>query len=458
MMFVICNHTATTLDSIGGDQSMISRAETRKYQEENLLLKRQIEERTGKHVEQLFTERAQRVRDVIELKEPDRVPVTVFPDAHGLAGMPNSAQYYDPMSLKRAMRKIAIDLEPDMAEPGLPACGAAMTELDVKNSVWPGGPLPPDYEYQFIEGEYMKADEYDMFLNDPTGFVVRRYLPRIYGALAPLAKLPPLDSMYMGFEGLTPLFTSAEFLKMAKQLAKAGRKVKEFRKAIGDTQEELAQLGFPPFVRFAAGGVGGAPFDTLSSFLRGMKGSMLDMYRQPDNLLRACEAILNRRIAHGIPADRTDRDYPQRIGMPLWRGDLSFMSEAQFKKFYWPGLKKALQAHVDLGYVPVPFFEAAFGDRLEYMLELPKGKILASIEAIDAIRAKQILGGHTSLLVRCPQSARVWSLRQLESFVKDLIDRCGKKGGLIIVLRMPDNARTEDMQAMLNSIKDYGRY
>ena len=71
--------------------------------------------------------------------------------------------------------------------------------------------------YQAVEGEYMKADEYDMFLNDPTGFVIRRYLPRLYGALAPLAKLPPLDSMYRGFDGLTPLFASPEFLEMAKR-------------------------------------------------------------------------------------------------------------------------------------------------------------------------------------------------------------------------------------------------
>jgi hypothetical protein len=373
-------------------------------------------------------------------------------------GIPNSTAYYDPLTLKRTMRKVAMDLEPDMSEAGFPFCGAAMTTMDVKNCIWPGGPVPGNYEYQFIEGEYMKADEYDMFLNDPSGFMIRRYLPRVYGALMPLSRLPSLDSMFMGFEGLTPLFASPEFLEMAKHLAKAGRQVEQFRKTVGDTFEELAQLGFPPFARFGAGGVGGAPFDTITSFLRGMKGSMLDMYRQPNRLLRACEVILERRIANAIPADPAHRDYPQKIAMPLWRGDLVFMSDAQFKKFYWPGLKKSLQTHVDLGYIPVPFFEAKFGDRLECMLELPKGKILASIEAVDAVRAKEILGGHTCLLVRCPNTCKLWSLGQLESFLKDLIDKCGKNGGFIIVIKMPDKTRIEDMQAMLKSIKEHGRY
>jgi hypothetical protein len=437
---------------------MIPTAEIEKYQEENLLLKKQIEERTGKTVEQLFTERAKRVKDVIELRVPDRVPFMVLVEPHSYSGIPKSAAYYDQITLKRTMRKMAVELEPDMGEPGFPACGAAMTELDIRNCVWPGGPKPADYDYQFIEGEYMKTDEYDIFLNDPSDFMIRRYLPRIYGALAPLAKLPPMDSMFMGLEYLTPLFASPDFLAMAQRLAEAGRHVEEFRKTIGDTSEDLAQLGFPPFATFAPGGVGGAPFDTVTSFLRGMRGSMLDMYRQPDKLLQACDVILKRRIAHAMPADPTYRDYPPRVALPLWRGDPVFMSEDQFKKFYWPGLKKSLQTHVDLGYVPVPFFESKFGDRLECMLELPKGKILASIEAADAVRAKEMLGGHTSLLVRCPNTCKLWSLSQLESFLKDLIDKSGKDGGLIIVVKMPDRVPVQDFKNMLKSIEKYGRY
>jgi hypothetical protein len=437
---------------------MTAQTEIAKYRKENLLLKKQIEDRTGKAIEQLYAERVRRVRDAIELRIPDRVPFMVLVEAHKYSGIPKSAAYYDPITLKRTMRTMALDLEPDMSEPGFPSCGAAMMELDVQNCIWPGGPKPQDYDYQFIEGEYMREDEYDLFLNDPSGFMLRCYLPRVYRTLAPLSKLPPLDGMFMGLEAITPLFASPEFQKMAKRLVKAGKQVKAFYKLIGDSNEEFAQLGFPPFAKFAAGGVGGAPFDTLTSFLRGMKGSMLDMYRRPDKLVKACDVILERRIANAFPSDPAAKDYPPRIALPLWRGDPVFMSDAQFKKFYWPGLKKSLQTHIDLGYLPVPFFEAAFGDRLEYLLELPKGKILASIEAKDAVRAKEMLGGHTSLLIRCPNTCKLWSISQLESFIKDLIDKSGKDGGLIIVVKMPDRVRIEDMQGMLQSVKEYGQY
>jgi hypothetical protein len=254
------------------------------------------------------------------------------------------------------------------------------------------------------------------------------------------------------------MFTSPEFIKFARSLARAGQATAKFRKTIGDAYEELAQLGFPAFAHVGTGGVGGAPFDTVSSFLRGMKGAMLDMYRQPEKLLQACDMILERRIAGATPADPKKRGNPKRTGMPLWRGDKSFMSEKQFEKFYWPGLKKALQATINLGYIPVPFFEAEFGNRLKRLLELPKGKVIASIEYVDAIKAKEILRGHTCLFVRIPLSSKLWSLRQVEEFTKDLIDKCGKGGGLIVEVRLPDKGTAAEFKRMLDSIREYGRY
>jgi hypothetical protein len=437
---------------------MTSQAFIDQYMKENKVLKEQIERRSGKTTAQLYEEREKRVREVIELKVPDRAPFSANINMHLYTGVPNSAAYYDPLAFKKAVRKITLDFEPDMCNAGLPSSGAAKEALDVQNGLWPGWQIPADYEYQFVEGEYMKEDEYDMFLNDPSGFMIRRYLPRVYGALAPLAKLPRLDSMFQGFEAVSTLFATPEFLEMTSRLAESGRRTLEFRKNIGDTQEELAQLGFPAFAPVSTGGVGGAPFDSLSSFLRGMKGSMVDMYRRPDKLIRACDMILERRKANSFPADPAKRGNPKKIGVPLWRGDKVFMSEAQFKKFYWPGLKKALQANIDLGYVPVPFFEAEFGDRLECLLELPKGKIVASVEHMDAVKAREILGGHTCILTRGPLSSKLWSLREVESYTRDLIDKVGKKGGLILDLRLPDKAKTEDIQAMIKSLTEYARY
>ncbi len=433
----------------------------KEYKHENELLKQEIERKTGKTTEQLYEEREKRVRDAIELKTPDRIPLTTEIKISSYTGTPNSAAYYDPIAFKRAIRKITLDFEPDMCNAGLPTSGDALTTLDVKNRMWPGGPLPPDYDYQFVECEFMKEDEYDLFLTNPSDFMIRRFFPRMYGALAPLEKLPPLDGLFLGFEMMTPMFTTPEFVKLAKSLYKAGREMTRFRKAVGDGYEDLAQLGFPAFAHVGTGGVGGAPFDTVSSFLRGMQGAMTDMFRRPDKLLQACDMILERRIAAARPADPKQRGNPKRTGIPLWRGDKVFMSDKQFERFYWPGLKKSLQAHIDLNYVPVPFFEAKFGERLNHLLELPKGKVLASVEHMDAIKAREILDGHTCIMIRGPHSSKIWSVREVEQYTKELIDKCrkvGKSGGLIIAMRMPDRGTKEEYRQMLDRIREYGRY
>ncbi len=437
---------------------MPSSITVKEYEKENRLLKEKIEEKYGKTCEQLYEEREKRARDAIEMKIPDRIPLVSHPDFQAYTGIPNSAAYYDPITFKRAMRDITLDLEPDMCNMGLPTSGEALAALDVKNRLWPGGPLPPDYDYQFIESEFMKEDEYDMILNDPSDFFIRRMFPRMYGAMKPLADLPPLGGMYQGFEMTVPMFASEEFIKMGKALVKAGRAMKKFREAIGDAYEEMAVLGFPSFAHVGGGGVGGAPFDVVSSFLRGMKGSMIDMYRRPEKLLKLIDMIIDRRIADAVPADPKKRGNPKRVGMPLWRGDKAFMSQQMFEKFYWPGLKKALQADIDLGFVPVPFFEAEFGERLEKLLELPKGKVLASIEYVDAVKAKDILKGHTCLFVRIPLSSKLWSLQEVEACTKDLIDKCGKGGGLIVDVRLPDKGTREDFKKLMESIREYGRY
>ena len=436
----------------------MSEKDHEQYVKEQEELKKQIEEKHGKTTEQLYEERDKRANDVTDLKVPDRIPLTINADFANYTDVPRSAAYYDPIAYKKATRYVNVTFEPDLVFPGLPTSGAAFEALGVTNRLWPGGPLPADYHYQFEEMEFMKEDEYEMFFEDPTDFMIRRFLPRMYESLAPLMDLPPLGMMMQGFEGLTPVFAMPEFRKVAEVLAKAGDETQKFRDLIGNSYEDLAYLGFPPFSQLGLGGIGGAPFDTVSSFLRGMQGSMLDMYRQPDKLIKLCDMILDRRIAQAVKPEPQPNGKPRRVGMPLWRGDKSFMSKQQFEKFYWPGLRRAMQAVIDLGGVPIPFFEAEFGERLERLYELPKGKVIVSIEYEDLPKAREILTGHHCILVRGPFSLEKASPHQVIDCYKDIFDRFGEGGGLMMNVRLPDNIGTGEIVPMLDEIREYVRY
>jgi uroporphyrinogen-III decarboxylase len=117
-----------------------------------------------------------------------------------------------------------------------------------------------------------------------------------------------------------------------------------------------------------------------------------------------------------------------------------------------------LLATIKLGYVPIPVFEAHFGDRLECMLELPKGKAVASVEHMDVVRAKEILGGHTCIIGQAPKSLRYKSPKEVVEYYKDLIKKCGKGGGLMLFVSLPQNITIDEAKEMVGEIKAYATY
>ena len=217
------------------------------YQEHLKTLKGEIEKRDKKTVEQLYQEKQKRLWDAIQMKEPDRVPVILGGNyfAAKYCGLPYSSVYYDPIGWKAAYARMVADYGPDNCTSGGAQSGAVLDLLQAKNALWPGGTLPNDRTNQTIEGEYMKEDEYDLFLDDTTDFVVRRYLPRIYGALAPLAKLPSMSSGGGGIQAVAALTINPELQEVGKVLQKVGLEQAKLRQAMGNFNQDLASLGFP---------------------------------------------------------------------------------------------------------------------------------------------------------------------------------------------------------------------
>ena len=134
-----------------------------------------------------YEERSQRVHDAIELRQPGRVPILpawqLLPTRY--AGMINAEAYHDVDGFFRANERAILAYEPDMyyIDEVVTAPGRALKALDTRQLQWPGHGIGPNQSLQYVEGEYMLAEEYDMFLLDPSGFAMNKYLPRIFGAL-----------------------------------------------------------------------------------------------------------------------------------------------------------------------------------------------------------------------------------------------------------------------------------
>ena len=407
----------------------------------------------SKTPKQLYEERVKRVEDAIQLKIPDRVPVILslgyFPAKY--TGITCADAFYSPGKWKEAAKKTVIDFEPDTCLATGPDSGGALEALDFKQMVWPGHGTSLHHTHQFVEGEYMKADEYEAFLEDPTGFIIRNYLPRTCGNLESFQRLPHLSILLFS---PTALLGMPGFEKAIESLSKARQEVLKRNAEIGSLGEELKQLGFPTFSQAATF----TPFDVVSDRLRGMRGSMLDMFRQPDRLIKACEKLLP--ILLGMAVATAKMSGNPRVFIPLHRGAEGFMSLKQFETFYWPTLKRLLLGLIDAGLIPCPFFEGDYTSRLKYLLELPRGRVLGYFDTSDIIRVKEILGNHLCIMGNVPCSLlQTGSPQNVKDYCKELIDVVGKGGGFIMAPRSSiDEVKPENLKAMIDFTKEYGVY
>jgi uroporphyrinogen-III decarboxylase len=413
----------------------------------------------SKSPDELFQERQKRVNDAIQLKVPDRVPVMVhsgfFPAFY--SGISCEEAMYDADKAAMASTRFLQDFQPDVSDNpfGLRFIGAILEALDCKQLKWAGHGLDSDASYQFVEAEYMKAEEYDQFIFDPTDFLIRVYWPRIFGALKPFEKLPSFRDVISYYMGITKFgaFDSPAVRGAIEALLKAGEKANKLITASAAWAVRSRELGFPA----QAGSLTQAPFDTLSDFFRGTQGAMTDMYRRPEKIQEALEKILPIMLQLGLSAK--NRGVPRTL-IPLHKGLDGFMSAAQFKRFFWPTLKRLIEDLITEGCTPILFWEGNVASRLEIIADIPKGKAVYSFERTDMFRAKEVLGDVVCLQGNVPVSMLITGTPDdVRQYCKKLIDVVGKDGGFIMdSSAVIDKAKLENVKAMFEFTREYGVY
>ena len=413
----------------------------------------------GKTAAQLRQEREKRVMDAIRMRIPDRVPVIsamgYFPAKY--AGIPCSAAYYDYDAWYAAYQKTLRDFQPDMVYQQGFMPGKALEILDPKTMRWPGYGVEPNQGHQAIEIDNLKADEFDQYMDDPSDFMLRVSMSRTSDKLEGLSLLPRLSDLGggpFGIQMLAMAFAEPKLVKAVSTLRKAGREMRKWRSKIDKFNQMVLDMGFPQFLQGAAM----PPYDVISHSLRGMSGTMLDMFRQPDKLIELCEFILKQTLERPTPPPN---EYGNtRIFMTNTRGSDDFLSKKQFDTFYWPTFKKLVLALIERGMTPCIFFEGKFTSRLEYLLEFPKGSILARFDTTDIFRAKEVLRDHTCIEGNVPSSLlQMGSVQDVKDHCKKLIDVVGKGGGYIISPRSStDEVKPENLRAMIEFTKEYGVY
>ena len=401
-----------------------------------------------------------RLKDAILMKKtPDRVPIFVlgtFLQAHLYGAKPRDCMY-DYATLISASKKFLEDYKPDYyGSPAFIGSGRILDTLDYRLYRWPGHGISENSAYQYVEGEYMRADEYTALIDDPTDFWLRTYLPRAFGALEPLTKLTPFPNLWeiVGVSGWMIPFGTPPVQNALKALMEAGNEAAAWIQQIRGFEMEARGMGIPT----NTGGAAKAPFDILADTLRGTRGMMLDMYRQPDMVLKALERITPLYVKQGVGMAASSGN--PLVFIPLHKGADGFMSDEQFKKFYWPTLKALILGLAAEGCVPYLFCEGSYNTRLEYLTELPKGSCFWIFDRTDMVEAKKLLGKTICIGGNVPSGMILTgTAEQVKAYCKNLIDVAGKGGGYIMSFGTSmDEGKPDTIHAMIDFTKEYGVY
>jgi uroporphyrinogen-III decarboxylase len=201
-----------------------------------------------------------------------------------------------------------------------------------------------------------------------------------------------------------------------------------------------------------------APFDTIGDTLRGTQPILKDMYRRPEKLLEALDVVADFTIKSVLTSPNVANIF--MVTYPLHKGADGWMSQKQFDTFYWPSLKKVMDAFIREGLIQNMFAEGGYNSRLDSINEFPKGSVCWYFDRTDIFRAKQVLGSKCAIQGNVPSSLVITGTpAEMKEHCRKLIEGCGQGGGYILSAgAVADNPSQDNLRAMVEAVHEYGGY
>jgi uroporphyrinogen-III decarboxylase len=173
------------------------------------------------------------------------------------------------------------------------------------------------------------------------------------------------------------------------------------------------------------------PFETLS-MARSFSPFLLDLYRHPDKVIAAIDAMM----AETIDTLSSQLKASKKIfgNTAISRSAGTFISAKQFEKFVFPYVKELADLFMSASLIMVFHLDQDWLKFLPYFKQLPEGRYILELDGTtDIFEAKKIIGDRMCLMDDVP--ARLFKLgtaREVEQYCQKLIDIVGLGSGFIL--------------------------
>ena len=394
-------------------------------------------------IEHKYTTRLSRYVTALRNGKPDRIPIRPFVAEFTAryAGYTCQEVTHDYEKAFAAVRKCAADFDWDAVVSNMVYVWTGLTQaIGLKYYGVPGIDIGPDVGFQYREppeqDAFMRADEYDALIADPTGFLLDVWLPRVSADVSPPGA--PVTRRH----GLS-------FLK-------GGLAMLQYFNAFGP---QNARLRNECGTVSAIAGILKAPFDIIADKLRGYIGLTYDMASQPEKVLAACEALMPHLLHVALTSADPDKLVP--VGFWMHRGCVPFVRPDQFESHYWPTLKPIIEELWRHGHQTLFYAEGDWGYHLDRFAELPAGSIVYHVDRGDIFETHRKLGHKFCLSGGVPNTLLSFGTpEEVRACCREIIDGVARDGGYIMDASaiIQNDARVENMRAMTDFTREYGAY
>jgi len=395
------------------------------------------------NTEALYQERLNRYLTAMRNEKPDRIPIRPFVAEFTAkyAGYSCQEVVHDYEKAFIAARKCAADYDWDAVVSNMVYVWTGLSQaIGLRYYGIPGIGVPPNMGFQYIEPPedkaFMRPDEYDHLIDDPTDFLFNVWLPRVSTEVCGIGE----PSTYRN---------NLSFLK-------GGMAMMSYFNAFG---RQNALLRSESGTVSAIAGIFKAPFDIIADKMRGYVGLTMDMFERPEKVLAACEALMPHLLNVALSSADPAKQVP--IGYWMHRGCVPFVARKTFHSHYWPTVKPIIEELWKNGHQTLFYSEGDWTSHLDSFAELPDGSIVYHVDRGDIFKTHEKLGRKFCLSGGIPNMLLSYGKPdEVREYCKKVIDGVAADGGYIMDASaiMQNDTSIENLRAMTEFTREYGVY
>ena len=393
--------------------------------------------------EHLYQRRLARYVTAMRNEKPDCVPIRPFVAEFTAkyAGFTCQEVAHDYTKAFEAAVKCAKDFGWDAVVPNMVYVWTGLAQAaGLRYYGIPGIGIPHDVGFNYIEpsedNAFMKSDEYDALIADPTAFLYNVWLPRVSTEVSRIGEAST-------YRNNLALVKSA--MAMLSYFCAFGPQIQRLRDECGTVS--------------AIAGIFKAPFDILADKLRGYVGLTMDMAVQPKKVLQACEALMPHLCHVGLTTADPARLLP--IGFWMHRGCVPFVNPGQFASHYWPTLKPIIEEFWKNGHQTLFYAEGKWGHHFGAFRDLPDRSIVFHCDRDDIFEVHEKLHDKFAISGGIPNVLLSYGKpKEVAEFCKRVLKKVAGEGGYIMDAGaiMQDDTSIENMHVLTQVCREHGVY